>query len=149
MAPERQFTVEEAQALLDAELRAEAERMVEVRARGRDLEGRWRRLVIAIGSNGGNFEKPEVRKLRAELKQAAEDLAAILGRFEDHGVQVKDADAGLIDFPAEIGGEPASPVSATAWRAMASAPSPARIAILSAPRSRPQLAGPVSAWDAR
>ena len=107
MAPERQFTVEEAQALLDAELRAEAERMVEVRARGRDLEGRWRRLVIAIGSNGGNFEKPEVRKLRAELKQAAEDLAAILGRFEEHGVQVKDADAGLIDFPAEIGGQPA------------------------------------------
>ena len=55
MAAERLFTLEEAQALLDAELRAEAERMVDARARGRDLEGRWRRLVIAIGSNGGNF----------------------------------------------------------------------------------------------
>jgi hypothetical protein len=32
---ERCFTREEAQALLDAELRAAAERMVEVRARGR------------------------------------------------------------------------------------------------------------------
>ena len=107
MPPERHFTLETAQALLDAELRAEAERMVEVRTRGRDLEGRWRRLVIAIGSNGGNFEKPEVRKLRAELRQAAEDLAAVLSVFAEHGVQVKDPDTGLIDFPTEIDGEPA------------------------------------------
>jgi hypothetical protein len=104
---ERRFTREEAQALLDAELRAAAERMVEVRARGRDLEGRWRRLVIAIGSNGGNFEKPEVRKLRAELRQASDDLTAVLEIFAGHGVQVKDADTGLIDFPAVINGEPA------------------------------------------
>jgi len=61
VADERLFTLEEAQALLDGELRAEAERMVDARARGRDLESRWRRLVITIGSNGGNFEKPEVR----------------------------------------------------------------------------------------
>jgi hypothetical protein len=107
VAAERLFTLEEAQALLDTQLRAEAERMVEARARGRDLETRWRRLVIAIGSNGGNFEKPEVRKLRADLKAAAEELAEILSRFAEHGVQVKDADTGLIDFPTEIGGEPA------------------------------------------
>ena len=80
MAAERLFTLEEAQALLDGELRAEAERMVEARARGRDLEGRWRRLVIAIGSNGGNFEKPEVRKMRADLRAAAEELTEILGQ---------------------------------------------------------------------
>ena len=107
MPAERLFTLEEAQKLLDAELRSEAERMVAARARGRDLEGRWRRLVIAIGSNGGNFEKPEVRKLRADLKAAADELSEILGRFEEHGVQVKDADTGLIDFPTEIDGEPA------------------------------------------
>jgi hypothetical protein len=103
----RLYTLEEAQALLDGELRSLAERLVDVRAWGRDLEARWRRLVIAIGSNGGNFEKPEVRKLRADLKAAAEELAEILGRFGELDVQVKDIDSGLIDFPTEIDGEPA------------------------------------------
>ena len=107
MAPERQFTVEEAQALLDAELRAEAERMVEVRARGRDLEGRWRRLVIAIGSNGGNMERPEVRDLRAEVEASHAELQEIVAKFTAEGVQVKDMDRGLIDFPAEVDGQDA------------------------------------------
>lgn len=103
---ERLFTVEEAQSLLDGDLRAEAERMVEVRAQSRDMEERWRRLVISIGSNGGNFEKPAVRKLRADLEAAHATLREIVTRFADEGVQVKDVDSGLIDFPAEIDGEP-------------------------------------------
>ena len=104
---ERLFTVEEAQALLDAELRDLAGRMVDLRARSRDLEERWRRLVIAIGSNGGNFEKPEVRRLRADVEAAHADLRETVARFTDQGVQVKDMDSGLIDFPALVDGEPA------------------------------------------
>jgi hypothetical protein len=104
---ERRFTLAEAQELLDSELRALAERMVEARARSRDLESRWRKLVIAIGSNGGNMERPEVRELREAVEASHSDLNVILARFASEGVQVKDMDRGLIDFPAEVEGKDA------------------------------------------
>jgi hypothetical protein len=104
---ERRFTLAEAQELLDSELRALAERMVEVRARSRDLESRWRKLVIAIGSNGGNMERPEVRELRETVEASHAELNEIIARFTADGVQVKDMDTGLIDFPAEVDGQDA------------------------------------------
>jgi hypothetical protein len=104
---ERRFTLAEAQELLDTELRALAERMVEARARSRDLESRWRRLEIAIGSNGGNMERPEVRELRETVEASHADLNEIVARFTAEGVQVKDMDRGLIDFPAEVDGQDA------------------------------------------
>ena len=107
MEQERRFTLEEAQALLDSELRALAERMVEERARSRDLEARWRKLVIAIGSNGGNMERPEVRDLRAAVEASHAELKEIVAKFTDQGVQVKDMDRGLIDFPAWVGDQDA------------------------------------------
>ena len=107
MEGERRFTLAEAQELLDGELRALAERMVEVRARSRDLESRWRKLVIAIGSNGGNMERPEVRELRETVEASHAELNKIIARFTAEGVHVKDMDAGLIDFPAEVDGQDA------------------------------------------
>ena len=107
MEQERLFTLAEAQALLDASLREQAERMVEVRAASRDLESRWRRLVIAIGSNGGDMDRAEVRELRAAVEAAHAELNEIVARFTAEGVQVKDMDRGLIDFPAEVDGQDA------------------------------------------
>lgn len=107
MEQERRFTLAEAQELLDTELRALAERMVEARARSRDLESRWRRLVIAIGSNGGNMERPEVRELRETVEASHAELNEIVARFTAQGVQVKDIDRGLIDFPADVDGQDA------------------------------------------
>jgi hypothetical protein len=104
---ERRFTLAEAQELLDGGLREQAERMVEVRAKSRDLEARWRRLVIAIGSNGGDMDRAEVRELRAAVQAAHAELQEIAARFDDQGVQVKDMDRGLIDFPAEVDGQDA------------------------------------------
>ena len=92
MEQERRFTLDEAQRLLDAELRALAERMVEARAKSRDLEARWRKLVLAIGSNGGNMERPEVRELQTAVEASHAELQEIVGKFTAEGVQVKDMD---------------------------------------------------------
>ena len=83
MEQERRFTLEEAQQLLDSELRALAERMVQERAKSRDLEARWRKLVIAIGSNGGNMERPEVRDLQSAVEAShaeGDELVDSIGR---------------------------------------------------------------------
>ncbi len=107
MEGERRFTLDEAQRLLDSELRELAERMVAARATSNDLESRWRKLVIAIGSNGGNMERPEVRELQSAVEAAHAELSEIVGRFTAEGVQVKDMDRGLIDFPADVDGQDA------------------------------------------
>jgi hypothetical protein len=87
---ERLFTPAEAQALLDETVRPLAERMVAIRQEWRPLQVRWQRLVIAIGSNGGGLDRKAVQAIVAELVAL--------------GVQVKDLDRGLLDFPAQIEG---------------------------------------------
>jgi hypothetical protein len=104
---ERAFTLVEAQALLDERVREMAERMVSDRARSRDLEARWNAVVIAIGSNGGNLRKAEVGELREQLQDSHRELRKLLADLDELGVQVKDMDSGLIDFPAVIDGQDA------------------------------------------
>jgi len=72
--------------------------MVEVRARLAELEDEQREVVRIVAGNGsgegvGDARTPEFAKLARELQEIVDELALI-------GVQVKDADTGLLDFPA-------------------------------------------------
>jgi hypothetical protein len=104
---ERAFTLAEAQELLDTRVRDMAERMVADRAVSRQLESRWNAVVIAIGSNGGDLPRKEVGELRQELEQSHRDLRGLLAELNELGVQVKDVDRGLLDFPSVIEGQEA------------------------------------------
>jgi hypothetical protein len=104
---DRRFTLAEAQALLDERVRAMAERMVAERAASRDLESRWNTIVITIGSNGGDLKRAEVAELREVLQEAHASLRELLAELEELGVQVKDMDRGLLDFPATVEGQDA------------------------------------------
>jgi hypothetical protein len=104
---QRLFTREEAQALLDGGLREVAERLVANRAEARPLEVRWQRLVIAIGSNGGAIKRAEATELRARLEALSEDANDAIREITGHGVQVKDAAQGLLDFPSVVDGDDA------------------------------------------
>jgi hypothetical protein len=104
---DRLFTVEQAQELLDSKVREMVEQLVAERLRSREMERSWNAIVIAIGSNGGNFRRSEVIELRDRLQKLHESLRETLGELADMGIQVKDVDRGLIDFPALIDGQDA------------------------------------------
>ena len=105
--PEPIYTPAEAQALLDEVIRELAERLVELRTETEPMRRRWQRIVVAIGSNGGGLDKREAEGLREALEAAQQEATEILSEIASHGVQVKDPDTGLLDFPTIVEGEPA------------------------------------------
>ena len=103
--PDRTFTPAEANSAL-GEVRPAAERMVRVRERMRELESAQGKLVIAIGGNGGGHAAGELDAARSELLELASAADACIERLVALGTLVKDADLGLLDFPALRDGLP-------------------------------------------
>ena len=104
VAPMRHFTPEEANDAL-AEVGPLVERMVahrlahvEALARQEELEGR-------IRGNGGGIPPATLAAAAAEVESEARELAHAIDEIVEYGVEVKDIDEGLVDFPALRRGE--------------------------------------------
>jgi hypothetical protein len=63
------------------------------------------RLTARISGNGGDFDPQEPSDVEAQLEREAEAVAHAVEELERIGVQVKDLDRGLVDFPALHDGE--------------------------------------------
>jgi len=46
-----------------------------------------------------------ILELRPELAPLVEEVEGLIAELQSHGVELKGLDLGLVDFPAEIGGE--------------------------------------------
>jgi hypothetical protein len=99
------FTLDEAQALLPL-LETLLKRAMDGKKAAESIEGRLQELSRKIFLSGGLFvDVASVRRQRAALEshvQAAKDSVAEIDAI---GVQVKDLDTGLLDFPCQLNGD--------------------------------------------
>jgi hypothetical protein len=100
----RHFTPEEANDAL-AEVRPLVERMVEQRRAHVEALKRQEELENRIRGNGGGIPPAELAEAAAEVETHARELARTVDDIAALGVEVKDLDEGLVDFPALRGDE--------------------------------------------
>ena len=94
------FTPQEANEAL-VHLRPRVERLVRRRRELVRLTTRLESVRAKVAGNGGRFDPGRVNELREQAESIAADLAELVEEIHGLGVQVKDLDLGLVDFPAE------------------------------------------------
>jgi len=100
----RHFTPEEANAALPG-VRLLVERMVEHRRAHVEALERQEELEGRIRGNGGGIPPAQLADTAAEVERHARELARAVDDIVELGVEVKDLDEGLVDFPALHRGE--------------------------------------------
>lgn len=95
----RTFTLDEAQSLLPV-LEALLKRAIESKQAVDEVEARLSALAQRIYVAGGmHVDVAKVAQLRAEVEQSTQRVRESVAEIDEIGVQVKDLDSGLLDFP--------------------------------------------------
>jgi len=100
----RLFTPDEANALLE-QVEPLVERLVERKRALDEAEAARAALLGRIAGNGGDLTPSDVADAVARVEREATAIGAIVDELQRLGVQVKDLDLGLLDFPWERDGE--------------------------------------------
>lgn len=102
MSKKKTFTLEEAQTLLPV-LRSLLQRSIEGKKLIEEIDKELQDLNHRILLSGGLFVNvPQVARRRAERDKAIQSTKDALAEIDAIGVQVKDLDIGLLDFPCVV-----------------------------------------------
>ena len=100
MSQMRLFTPEEANAELTL-LRPLLERVVEERRALAGNAAELEEVQEVVAANGGRIDPGRVRRVREAVARSAAEIAKLVEEIQGAGVQMKDLDRGLVDFPAQ------------------------------------------------
>jgi len=93
------FTLDEAQSLLPV-LDSLLKRAIEGKRAAEEMEAKMGELSRRIYLSGGmRVNLPEAARQRAEMEAHLQRVRESIAEIDSIGVQVKDLDAGLLDFP--------------------------------------------------
>ena len=95
----RLFTTQEANDALPL-VRPLVERVVRRRRELQSVERRLKVVRASVSGNGGSLDPARVTDLSEQAARLTAELARLVDEIHAIGVQVKDLDVGLIDFPA-------------------------------------------------
>jgi hypothetical protein len=99
------FTIDEAQSLLPV-LEALLKRAIESKQAAEQVEATLSALAQRIYIAGGmHIDVGKVAKQRAEVESHTQRMRETVAEIDAIGVQVKDLDAGLLDFPCRLDDE--------------------------------------------
>ena len=105
MAKQKTFTLDEAHSLLQV-LSSLLKRSMDGKGVIEDVEKELQDLKHRILLSGGLLvDVPAVARRRAERDKAFQNIKDTLAEIDAIGVQVKDLDIGLLDFPCAMGDE--------------------------------------------
>ncbi len=97
------FSLEEAQTLVPV-LESLMKNAMEAKERAESIAQELQSLSQRIFMNGGTLVRiAEVAKRRAQQDKAVQQVKDTLAEIDSIGVQVKDLETGLLDFPCRLG----------------------------------------------
>ncbi len=96
------FTIDEAQSLLPV-LESLLKRAIEGKQSAEQVESGLSEISRSIYLSGGmRVDAGKVARLRAEMETHVQRIRESIAEIDSIGVQVKDLDAGLLDFPCRL-----------------------------------------------